>query len=77
MARDAAPVNNKDTTNTHLRRGRTTLVSSNAPTNGRATTSLADTEVSNQAAASEEEEEEEEEAEKEDAEEGVNVEETS
>ena len=76
MARDAAPVNNKDTTNTHLRRGRTTLVSSNAPTNGRATTSLADTEVSNQAAASEEEEEEEE-AEKEDAEEGVNVEETS
>ena len=76
MARDAAPVNNKDTTNTHLRRGRTTLVSSNAPTNGRATTSLAATEVSNQAAASEEEEEEEE-AEKEDAEEGVNVEETS
>ena len=74
MARDAAPVNNKDTTNTHLRRGRTTLVSSNAPTNGRATTSLADTEVSNQAAASGEEEEE---AEKEDAEEGVNVEETS
>ena len=76
MAKDAAPVNNKDATNTHLRRGRTTLVSSNAPTNGRATTSLADTEVSNQAAASEEEEEEEE-AEKEDAEEGVNVEETS
>ena len=74
MAKDAAPVNNKDTTNTHLRRGRTTLVSSNAPTNGRATTSLADTEVSNQAAASEEEEEE---TEKEDAEEGVNVEETS
>ena len=50
MAMDAPPVTSKDITRTHLRRGRTDFISINAPTNGRAMTSLAAMAVSNQAA---------------------------